>query len=66
MVSPVVTLKASERQVGSKVSYLSELFLTNLRTIEANLNSVSKTLHIQRQKMLKYVHWPILCIFKHI
>lgn len=41
--------------------HLSRLFLTKFRTIEANLNSISRAPRIQRQEMLKYVHQPILC-----
>jgi Lhr-like helicase len=57
--SPIVRSKPSELRLVS--IHLSRPFLTRYRTIEANLDSISRTPRLQRQEMLKYVHRPILC-----
>jgi Lhr-like helicase len=57
--SPIVRSKPSELRLVS--THLSRLFLTRYRTIEANLDSISRTPRLQRQELLKYVHRPVLC-----
>ena len=58
--SPIVRSKPSELQLVSKAPFRL-FFLTHFRTIEANLDSISRTPRVQRQEMLEYVHRPVLC-----